>query len=80
MGDLYDGTYDLDEYNHTENPYYQSEYNETERSIDLISDKELLKVSSNDNQIENSYSIKATGLFITIITLLIFGFAISKGK
>lgn len=80
MGDVYDGTYDLDEYNHTENPYYQSEYIETEGTIDLISDKELPKVSLRDNQIDNNYAIKATGLFITIITLLIFGFAISKGK
>lgn len=80
VGDVYDGTYDLDEYNHTENPYYQSEYIEAEGTVDLVSDERPAKVSSNDNQIENSYSIKATGLFITIITLLIFGFTISKGK
>jgi len=80
MGDVYDGTYDLDEYNDTENPYYQSKYIEAEGTIDLVSDAKLAKVSSNDNQIENSYSIKATGLLITIITLLIFGLAIFKRK
>ena len=80
MGDVYDGAYDLDEYNDTENPYYQSKYIEAEGTIDLVSDAKLAKVSSNDNQIENSYSIKATGLLITIITLLIFGLAIFKRK
>ena len=80
MGDVYDGTYDLDEYNDTENPYNQSEYIEAQGTIDLVSVAKLAKVTSNDNQIENSYSIKATGLLITIITLLIFGLAIFKRK